>query len=97
MRCIVLGIGFRLWHRDNTADKIGQTLEGSSVRRFGLQRFGFLPLRGHASRRRGGILADQLTIGQATTGDRGEGRVKTACIVILAGIEPEHLFIEVAE
>ena len=71
MICIGLGIGFSLWHRDNTADKICQTLEGSSVRRFGLQRFGFLPLRGHASRRSGvDILADQLAIGQSTTGDR---------------------------
>ena len=65
----IFSFGFMLRDRDNTAHKIRQTLEGSSVRRFSLYRFGFLPLRGDPSRRRGGILADQLTIGQATTGD----------------------------
>ena len=94
----IFGVGFMLGHRDNTAHKIRQTLEGSNVRRFGLYRFCFLPLRGHASRRRrGGILADQLAIGQATTGYGSEGRVKTACIIVLAGIEAKDLLIEVAE
>lgn len=91
-------IGFVLRNSDDPAHKISQTLEGSSVRRFGLYRFGFLPLRGHVSRRRRvDILTDQLTIDQATTRNRCQGNGETVSIIGLAIVETERLFIEVAE
>ena len=93
-----LRVGFAFRDRDDPARKVGQTLEGSRVRC--LMGYGFFrrPLRGDPSRRSGGrILTDQLTIGQATTGDRSKGNGEAVRIIALAVVEPEDLLIEVAE
>ena len=87
-----LRISFTLGDSDNSARKVSQTRHRGTGRR---SHYNFrFPLRGMTSRRsRGGILTDQLTIGQATTGDRGQRIHESLSIVPFASIEAEGLLI----